>query len=240
MAKRALITGVTGQDGAYLAEFLLAERLRSPRRQAPLVLVQHRPHRSPVPGPARSGRAHAPALRRPDRFDQPDPHHPAGAAGRNLQPRGAKPRRGVVRDARIHREFRCARHAAHPRSDPHPGARRRRRASTRPRPPRCSARCRKFRRRGNHAFLPALALWRGEALRLLDHGQLSRGVWHVRLQRHPLQPRIADPRRNLRDAQDHARPGAHPARDWKTACISATSIRCATGVMRATTCARSG
>ena len=41
-SKVALITGVTGQDGAYLAELLLAKGYRRPRRQAPLLLVQHR------------------------------------------------------------------------------------------------------------------------------------------------------------------------------------------------------
>ena len=30
--KRALITGVTGQDGSYLAEFLLAKGYDAPRR----------------------------------------------------------------------------------------------------------------------------------------------------------------------------------------------------------------
>ena len=35
MVKVALITGVTGQDGAYLAELLLGQGLRGPRRQAP-------------------------------------------------------------------------------------------------------------------------------------------------------------------------------------------------------------
>ena len=29
MAKRALITGVTGQDGSYLSEFLLAKATKS-------------------------------------------------------------------------------------------------------------------------------------------------------------------------------------------------------------------
>jgi GDP-D-mannose dehydratase len=32
------ITGVTGQDGAYLAELLLSKGLRGPRHQAPRVL----------------------------------------------------------------------------------------------------------------------------------------------------------------------------------------------------------
>ena len=48
--KKALITGITGQDGAYLAEFLLKKG-----------------------------------------YEQPDPHHPAGAARRNLQLGGNEP-----------------------------------------------------------------------------------------------------------------------------------------------------
>jgi GDPmannose 4,6-dehydratase len=38
-------------------------------------------------------------------------------------------------------------------------------------------------------FYPALALWRCQALRLLDHRELPRGLRHVCLQRHPVQPR---------------------------------------------------
>ncbi len=44
----------------------------------------------------------------------------------------------------------------------------------------------------NHALLSALALWRSQALRLLDHRELPRSLRHVRLQRHPVQSR--DPR----------------------------------------------
>ena len=56
---------------------------------------------------------------------------------------------------------------------------------------------------GNHAVLSALALRRRQALCLLDHGELSRGLRHSRLERHPVQSREPDPRRNLRHAQDH-------------------------------------
>jgi GDPmannose 4,6-dehydratase len=37
------------------------------------------------------------------------------------------------------------------------------------------------------------------------HRQLPRGVWHARLERHFVQPRKPDPWRNLRHPQDHAR-----------------------------------
>ena len=39
-----------------------------------------------------------------------------------------------------------------------------------------------------HAVLPALALRRRQAVRLLDHGQLPRGLRHLCLERHPVQP----------------------------------------------------
>ena len=54
-----------------------------------------------------------------------------------------------------------------------------------------------------------VALCRGEALCLLDHGELSRGLWHPCLERHPVQPRKPVARRNLRDPQDHACGGCH-------------------------------
>ena len=55
------------------------------------------------------------------------------------------------------------------------------------------------------AVLPALAVRRRQGLQLLDHPELPRGLRHVRGQRHPVQPRVAAPRRDLRDAQDHPR-----------------------------------
>ena len=51
--KRALITGITGQDGSYLAELLLVKGLRGARAHPSLVDVQHRAHRPHLPaGPA--------------------------------------------------------------------------------------------------------------------------------------------------------------------------------------------
>ena len=45
-----------------------------------------------------------------------------------------------------------------------------------------------------HALLPPLALRRGQALRPLDHRQLPRVLRPPRLQRHPVQPRVAPAR----------------------------------------------
>ena len=91
--KVALITGVTGQDGAYLAELLLAKgyEVHGIKRRASSFntdRIDHLYH-----DPHDDGRALLPALRRHDRRHQPDPHRAGGAAGRDLQPRRAEPRR---------------------------------------------------------------------------------------------------------------------------------------------------
>ena len=120
--RRALITGITGQDGAYLAELLLGKgyEVHGIKRRASLFNTDRIDHLYQDPH-ATDRRLH-PALRRPHRRDEPDPHRAAGAARRDLQPRGAEPRRGVVRDAGVHGERRRARHAAPARGDPHPAA----------------------------------------------------------------------------------------------------------------------
>ena len=171
----ALITGATGQDGAYLAELLARQRLRRARHQAPFVVLQHRARRSFVPGPARLRRAVFPALRRHDGFDQSHPHHPGSAADGDLQSRRPEPRARLVRDARIHGKCRRARHAAPARSDPH--------SAPRAKSTILSGLDLRALRHGagnaaarDHAVLSALALCGGQALCLLDHGQLSRGL----------------------------------------------------------------
>ena len=58
-----------------------------------------------------------------------------------------------------------------------------------------------------HDVLSAKPMRRGEALRPLDHGQLSRELRAPCLLRHPLQSREPAPWRNLRDSKDH--PGRH-------------------------------
>ena len=64
---------------------------------------------------------------------------------------------------------------------------------------------------GDDAVLSAQSVRGREAVRVLDHRQLPRGVRDVRLQRRALQPREPASRRDLRDAQDHARRLAHRA-----------------------------
>ena len=187
------------------------EGLHGARRQAPGVFLQHRARRPPVPGPARARAAFHPALRGPHRRDEPHPRGAGGAAGRDLQPRGAEPRGGVVRDPGVHGQRRCARHAAPARGHPHPGA-----AGQDPLLPGLHERDVRQGARGpperDHAVLPPESLRRGQGVRLLDHRELPRGVRHARLERDPLQPRGPDPRRDLRHPQDHARGGPREAR----------------------------
>ena len=162
------------------------ERAIGPRRQAPLLVLQHRPHRTYLPGSARADprfilhygdMTDATNLIRIVQETQPDEIYNLAAQ---------KPCAGEFRDGRIHRQRRRARHAARCWKRSASSVWSRRRASIRPRPRSSTARSRKS-RRARHAVLSALALCRGQALCLLDHGQLSRGLWHARLERHPVQ-----------------------------------------------------
>ena len=92
----------------------------------------------------------------------------------------------------------------------------------------------------DHAVPSAQPLRGRQGGRVLGHGQLPRGVRHVRRQRHPLQPRVAPPRRDLRDAQDHPRRWRASRRACRTSSTSATSTRSATGASPATTSRRCG
>ena len=193
-AKKALITGITGQDGSYLAELLLEKGYEVHglvRRSSSFNTwrIDHVRDRL------------RPALRRPRRPEQPGARARGARARRGLQPRGAEPRQGLVRDAGVH-------------------DRRRRRSACCA----CSTRCATS---GSHARVyqagssemfglvqetpqtrddalpPALALRRLQGLRPLDVRQLPRELRDARLERHPVQPRVAAPRRELRDPQDH-------------------------------------
>ena len=122
MPKKALITGITGQDGSYLAELLLGEGLRGPRPDPPLQLVHHRSHRPPLPA-TRTSRDARLFLHYGDLTDSSSliGHLHADQAGRGLQPRRPEPRQGQLRDARVHRRDRrrwarcgCSRPSARP------------------------------------------------------------------------------------------------------------------------------
>jgi GDPmannose 4,6-dehydratase len=66
-------------------------------------------------------------------------------------------------------------------------------------------------------FYPAQPLRGRQALRLLDGGELPRGLRALRDQRHPVQPREPAARPHLRDAQDQPRGAARIAQGLQTA-----------------------
>jgi GDPmannose 4,6-dehydratase len=104
--KKALITGVTGQDGAYLAELLLKKgyEVHGVKRRTSLFNTDRIDHL--YQDPHEKGRAALPAPRGHDGQHQPAAHHPAGAARRDLQPRRAIPRAGELRGAGVHGQLR--------------------------------------------------------------------------------------------------------------------------------------
>src|SRR5882672_10875382 len=176
----------------YRAGRRLSRRISaSPRlyrtwRQAALVLVQHRAHRSSLRGSARRQCAVPAALRRHDGFNQPDSADATNPADRNLQSCGPEPCRRQLRKPGIYRQCRRDRRAAVAGSDPDSrhGEGDAVLSGIHLRVVRTGA---GGSAEGDDAVLSALALWRREALWLLDHGELPRGLRHVRLEWHPVQ-----------------------------------------------------
>ncbi len=176
-SKTALITGVTGQDGAFSGRAPARKGLHRPRHQATLFLVQHRAHRSSLSGSARRRRPLLPPLRRSHRHVEPHPHHPGIPADGNLQSRRAEPCPGMLRNSRIHRQRRRLGTLAAARGHPYSEARRPHAVlsgldvgALRPGAGGSATR--------DDAVLSSLPLRRGETLRLLDHRELPRGLWH--------------------------------------------------------------
>ena len=185
--KVALITGVTGQDGAYLAALLLSKgyvvhgikRRSSSFNTGRVEHLYRDPHEKGVSFFLHYGDlTDSTNLIRLVQETQTD---------RDLQSRRSEPRAGQLRDARIHGQCRRARHAAPLGGDPHSGH-----GEDGPLLPGLDLGALRQGQGGaaarDDALLSAQSLRCGQALRLLDHGQLPRGLRHARLQRHPLQP----------------------------------------------------
>ena len=239
MAKTALITGITGQDGAYLAEFLLGKgyEVHGIKRRASLFNTDRIDHLYQDPHvPGAHMRLHygdltdSTNLIRVIQQVQPDEIYNL-AAQSHVAVSFETPEYTANADAlgtlRILEAIRIL------------GLEKKTRfyqAST----SEMFGQVQEIPQSETTPFYPRSPYGVGQGVRALDHGQLPRGVRAVRLQRHPVQPRVADPRRDLRHAQDHPRPGAHPRGAASSACTSATSTRCATGATPATTCGRSG
>ena len=107
------------------------------------------------------------------------------------------------------------------------------------RPARCSARCRRHRRRETTPFYPRIALRRRQGLWPLDHRQLPRKLRHVSPAPDPVQSRIAAPRqefvtRKVTHGVARIKLGCKRSCDWAIWTPSAT------GVLRAITCGPCG
>jgi hypothetical protein len=188
--KVALITGVTGQDGAHLAELLLSKgysvhgvkRRSSSFNTERIDHLIHDPHEEGVSFHLHYGDVtDATNLFRIIQETQSDrsiiwPH--------NRMCRSRSRRRNILPMPMGSGPCACSRRSASSVVSTTG-------ASIRLPPPNCSAKRRRF-RKGDHALLSAFTLRGGKALCPLDHGQLSRGLWHARLERHLVQSREPD------------------------------------------------
>jgi GDPmannose 4,6-dehydratase len=121
--KRALITGVTGQDGAYLAELLLGKgyEVHGVKRRSSSFNTGRIDHL--YQGETRMSRpCDVPALRRHDGCDQPDPADAVHPAGRDLQSRRAEPCQVSFETPEYTANADAHGHAAAAGGDPHPRA----------------------------------------------------------------------------------------------------------------------
>ena len=209
--KRALITGVTGQDGSYLAELLLEKgyevygivRRSSSFNTERLDRIYQDPHVADYRlrlGLRRSGRrqrAEPRAAHRASRTRSTTWARRATCASASTSP-STRPRRSA--SARCACSRRSASRASTSRC-----------ASTRRRPARCSAAAsrRRARRRRSQPRSP-YACAKVFAHQLAQNYREAYGMFIC--VRHPVQPRVAAPRDSVRDPQDHARGSPHQAR----------------------------
>ena len=229
--RRALITGITGQDGSYLAELLLDKGYEVFGMVAPRLDRELRADRAPRSTGSRSSRATCSTRPRSSaRSRRPQPHEVYNLAAQSFVPTS-------WRQPVLTAEFTAVGVTRHARGDPR----------RRPRDPLLPGVVVGDVRQGARgaadradAVLPALAVRRREGLRALHHRQLPRVVRPLRRLGDPLQPRVAAARARVRDAQDLATAWRASSSAWPTSCGSGTSTPSATGASPATTWRRCG
>ncbi len=239
MTRRALITGITGQDGSYLAELLLDKGYEVHG------LIRRSQLRSTRAGSTTSTATRTRTetrlfLHYADLTDSLLAHRPPppGPARRGLQPGRPEPRQGELRDARVHRRDRGHGHAPDAGGRPHggladpllPGRQLR---DVRPGASRSP-------QTRDDALQPAQPVRGRQGLRPLHDRRLPRGLRPPRQQRDPLQPRVAAPRRDLRDPQGDPRGRGDPQGRRRSTSTSATSTPGATGATPRSTSRRCG
>ena len=215
------------------------ERLRRPRRQAPILELQHRAHRASLRGSARPRSALRASLRRHDRRDQPDPNCPGDAARRDLQSRGAVPRPGFVRDGRIHGERRRHRHASPSRGDTPAEAGRENAASTRRRRRSFTARFKPLPRTRPRPSIRALRMRRPSSTPTGSRSIIARPTPSTLRTAFCSTTRARFAARPSSRARSPA-PSPRSISASRTGSISAISTPSATGAMRAIMCAACG
>ena len=197
MARKAFITGITGQDGSYLAELLLEKgyevhglvRRSSSFNTWRIDHVRDR-HQAPLRGPRRPEQpgADAGGGRARTRSTTWPPRATSRSPSRCRSTRPTSPRMGVLRLLDAVRELELKARVYQAGSSEMFGL------------------VQETPQSETHALPPPLALRRGQGLRPLDGGELPRELRDARLQRHPVQPRVAAAGRELRDPQDHHGP----------------------------------
>ena len=224
--RRALITGITGQDGSYLAELLLAkgyEVIGMVRRTSTVNFerIAHLQDRIELRlrRPARRGVAHRRAARAPPR--------------RGLQPGGPVVRADVVGQPVLTGETTAlgVTRMLDAIRIVDPEIRFYQASSSE-----MFGKVQEVPQTEDDAVLPPLALRRGQGVRPLDHRELPRELRPPRQQRDPVQPRVA-PGAGIEFVTRKITHGGGPdqARAWPTSCASATSTPSATGASPATT-----
>ncbi len=204
--KRALITGITGQDGSYLAEFLLGKpeyEVHGLVRRSSTLNRQRIDHIfRAVPKVGDRFQLHYADLADASSLSQIVEH---GPPRRDLQPRCPEPRPSLVRPAPLHGRRRRPGYAPNSRSRPSPQPEPA--SQVLPGVQLRDVRLGSATSRSRHAVPSTKPLLLRQALCPLADDQLPRGVRDVRLLGHPVQPREPPPRRVVRHPQDH--PGGH-------------------------------
>ena len=185
---RALITGITGQDGSYLAEFLVAKgyEVHGVVRRVAIEDPEHRLTR--LEAIRAQIKLHAASL---ESYASLHQVVEAVHAGRVLSPGGAELCKLLVRRRVLHAEHQHQRHSLSAGGAQEP----------------CAALPlllrgieRDVRQGGGgaadrrHAVSSTVDLRDQQGGRIRPDAQLPRGIWHARLERHPVQSRIAAPR----------------------------------------------
>ncbi len=239
MTTRALITGITGQDGSYLAELLLGKGYEVHGLMRRSSSVHDGSHRPPLPGPSSARGPALSPLRRPVRLVVADQHaQPSEARTRSTTsvPRATSRSASTCRSSPPIRpawaRFDCWRRSGTPTG---------RSASTRLAAARCLATSARAPQSESDAVLSAQSLRRLQGLRPLDDDSIPRGLRHsspATASSSTTSPHAA--RGHLRHPQDHARHRGDPRRQSRRSSTSATSRPSATGATRPSTSRRCG